>query len=148
MTARRPYPPRTFSGPMARLTFSYTGVRVRDLDRSIDFYTRVLGMKLQFRFRLKKTRGAIALLKSPRGRQRLELNWYEPGSRFGTPYRRGSELDHLAFRTPDLREALRDARRLGAKVVQGPIRVGRDSWAYVEDPDGIWIEIVGPLKGA
>lgn len=131
---------------MARLTFSYTGIRVRDLDRSLDFYTRVLGMRLQFRFRLRKTGGTVALLKSPGGRQRLELNWYAPGSPYASRYRNGAELDHLAFRTPDLPHTLRELRRRGARVVEGPIASGRESWVYVEDPDGIWIEIVGPVR--
>ena len=72
---------------MPAATFTYTGIRVKDMDRSVDFYTGVLGMKVQFRMKLKKTHGEFALLKSPRGRQQLELNWYEPGTRFAAPYR-------------------------------------------------------------
>lgn len=130
---------------MLPTTFSYTGIRVRDLDTSIDFYTRVLGMKLQFRFKIRETKGAVALLKSPRGRQRLELNWYEPGSRFAAPYRKGEELDHLAFRTPNLRAKIRELRRMGIRIVAGPIGPKRSAWIYIQDPNGIWIELVGPL---
>ena len=121
---------------MARYTFTYTGIRVRDMDASIDFYTRVLGMRLQFRYKLRKTHGEFALLTSPRGRQRLELNWYAPHTKYAPPYRVGEGLDHLAFRTPDLREALRELRREGIHPVEGPIRSGPSAWAYVEDPNG------------
>src|SRR2546427_13274552 len=62
--------------------FRYTGIRVRDLDRSIAFYTTVLGMQVTWRMRIRETGGAIAVLKSPRGSQRLELNWYPPRGRY------------------------------------------------------------------
>ena len=130
---------------MLPTTFSYTGIRVRNLEKSIKFYTEVLGMKLQFRFKIRETKGAVALLTSPRGRQRLELNWYEPGSRFATPYRKGEELDHLAFRTPNLSAKIRELRRLRLRIVAGPIGPRDAAWIYIRDPDGIWIEIVGRL---
>ncbi|HKZ23228.1 MAG TPA: VOC family protein [Thermoplasmata archaeon] len=130
---------------MIPMTFTYTGIRVRDLDRSIEFYTRVLGMKLQSRTRIRETQGAVALLKSPRGRQRLELNWYEPESPFATPYRKGEQLDHLAFRTRNLTAKIREIRKLRIPVVAGPMGPHRSAWAYIRDPDGIWIEIIGPL---
>src|SRR5256712_1848583 len=70
--------------------FRYTGIRVRDLDRSIAFYTKVLGMQVTWRMRIRETGGAIAVLKSPRGSQRLELNWYPPRGRYRV-YRQGDE---------------------------------------------------------
>ena len=79
--------------------FRYTGIRVRDLDRSVAFYTKVLGMQVTWRMRIRETGGAIAVLKSPRGSQRLELNWYPPRGRYRV-YRQGDELDHLAFAFP------------------------------------------------
>lgn len=133
---------------MARYTFTYTGIRVRDMDASIDFYTRVLGMKLQFRYKLRKTHGEFALLASPRGHQRLELNAYEPGTKYASPYRVGEGLDHLAFRTPDLRKALRELRSMGIRTVAGPIRSGDSAWVYVEDPNGIWVELIGRYSAA
>jgi len=71
--------------------FRYTGIRVRDMDRSIDFYTRLLGMRVTFRFKIKETGGRIAVLKSPRGSQRLELNWYPPVG-LHRRFRHGDEL--------------------------------------------------------
>ena len=131
---------------MVLMTFTYTGIRVRDLDRSIDFYTRVLGMTLQSRTRIRETKGAVALLKSPRGKQWLELNWYAPDSPFATPYRKGEQLDHLAFRTRNLTEKIRELRRLSIPVIAGPVGPHKSAWAYIRDPDGIWIEIIGPLS--
>src|SRR5256885_2601697 len=90
--------------------FRYTGIRVRDLDRSIAFYTTVLGMQVTWRMRIRETGGAIAVLKSPRGSQRLELNWYPPRGRYRV-YRQGDELDHPAFAGPDVGRFLREHRR-------------------------------------
>jgi lactoylglutathione lyase len=128
---------------MASFTFYYTGVRVRDLDRSIRFYTEVLGMNLVFRMKIRRQHGEVAVLKSPRGKQKLELNWYEPGSKYATPYAKGEGLDHLAFRTGSLSKAKADFRRKGVKIVGRYVGPRGGEWFYITDPDGIWIEING-----
>src|SRR5438309_9648853 len=79
--------------------FRYTGIRVRDLDRSIAFYTKVLGLQVTWRMRIRETGGAIAALKSPRGSQGLALNWYPPRGRY-RGYRPGDEPDHRASALP------------------------------------------------
>jgi len=124
--------------------FRYTGIRVRDLDRSIEFYTKVLGMRVTWRMKIRETGGAIAVLKSARTTQRLELNWYPPRGRYRR-YREGDELDHLAFSVPDVDRFLRDHRG-SFKVVMRPFDEGGDRLAYVTDPDGVWIELMGGRK--
>ena len=124
--------------------FRYTGIRVRDLDRSIEFYTKVLGMRVTWRMKIRETGGAIAVLKSARSTQRLELNWYPPRGRYGR-YREGDELDHLAFSVPDVDRFLRDHRG-DFKVVMRPFDEGGDRLAYVTDPDGVWIELMAGRK--
>lgn len=124
------------------MKFFYTGIRVRDLDRSIPFYRKVMGMRVT-------RRGAMAHgglwveLRSPAGTQRLELNWYPPGSKFHVPYRRGEEMDHLAFRVTDVHGAFADLVARGAGPEVKPFREGRYEFAFVSDPDGIWIELLG-----
>jgi lactoylglutathione lyase len=124
--------------------FRYTGIRVRDLNRSIEFYTKVLGMLVTWRMKIRETGGEIAVLKSPRGSQRLELNWYPPRGRYRR-YRQGDELDHLAFSVPDVDAFLRD-RRGDFKVAMRPFDEGGERLAYVTDPDGAWIELMSPRK--
>lgn len=124
--------------------FRYTGIRVRDLKRSIEFYTKVLGMRLTWRMKIRETGGEIAVLKSPRGKQRLELNWYPPQGRY-RQYRQGDELDHLAFSVPDVDAFLREHRR-DFKVVMKAFDEGTDRLAYVTDPDGAWIELMSRRK--
>lgn len=123
--------------------FVYTAVRVRDMNRSIKFYTEALGMKLQFKFKIKETGGTVVYLVSPGGKQRLELNWY-PGNK---KYRKGDELDHLAFKVPDLKEVHEKLIKVGAKITIPTFKEGNVLLTFYEDPDGIPIEISSSLKG-
>jgi len=124
--------------------FRYTGIRVRDLPRSIDFYTQILGMRVVFRMNIRETGGKIAVLKSPRGSQKLELNWYPPEGRYRR-FRNGDELDHLAFSVPDVDAFLREHRG-EVRVALKPFDEGGDRLAYIRDPDGAWIELMSPRK--
>lgn len=124
--------------------FRYTGIRVRDMAQSVAFYTRVMGMRLVFRFHIKETGGTIAELKSPRGSQRLELNWYPPRG-IHRRYRNGDELDHLAFSVRDVHAFLREHKG-EFRVMMRPFKEGRDWLAYVTGPDGEWIELMAPIR--
>ncbi len=128
------------------LRFRYTGIRVRDLDESIRFYTEVLGMEVvEPEQPTPPTHGRVVELRSPGSSQLLELNWYELGSRFGAPYANGEELDHLAFECDDVEQAVRELESKGAKVRVRSREIGGSlGWreAFVEDPNGIWIELI------
>lgn len=118
----------------------YAGIRVRDLARSLAFYTKALGMKVVNEGTMPHG-GTYVQLRSPGSSQRLELNWYPRGSRFHTPYRRGEELDHIAFLVDDVEKAHRDLLRKGARPAVPPGR-SKGTEVYVRDPDGIWIELL------
>lgn len=121
--------------------FCYTGIRVRDLQQSIDFYVNVLGMTLKRRVKIEQTKGEIADLTSGDDEFKLELNYYEPGSPHYTPYVVGEGLDHLAFVVENKTDALQEAARLGYPCIC-EIHAGESWWAYIEDPNGIWIEFI------
>lgn len=120
--------------------FAYTGIRVKDLDASITFYTNVLGMKEVGRNTIDVAKGVVASLKSEDGGFELELNYYEKGTRFATPYVVGEGLDHLAFQVEDLDKALEEAKKAGHPVVL-EMKTATSRWAYIEDPNGVWIEL-------
>jgi len=120
--------------------FVYVGIRVKDLQKSIDFYTKLLGMRVVGRHKFEKTGGEIVNLRGEKGGFMLELNHYERDSPFNTPYVLGEELDHLAFRVDDLDEALEEARSSGYPSVL-EIESDNTRWAYIEDPNGIWVEL-------
>ncbi len=124
-----------------RARFRYTGVRVRDLDRSLAFYTKLFGMKVIGQGTMPHG-GRYVHLRTPGSQQRLELNWYPRSSRFYTAYRSGEEMDHLAFVVDDVRKAYRELVRKGAGVAVRP-EDSEGTEVYVTDPDGIWIELLG-----
>jgi lactoylglutathione lyase len=120
----------------------YTGIRVKNMDESIQFYTQVLGMTLLDREKYPQTQGECATLKSPESEQIIELNWYSEGSRFGTPYVNGSEIDHLAFDVQNLDTWIEQVERKSVKIIVRPREIGGWNEAFIEDPNGIWIEFL------
>ena len=121
--------------------FEYTGIRVRDLNRSLSFYRDGLGLRELSRGPVAESGGEVALLECPASGRRLELNAYPSDDRFAPPYREGDELDHLAFAVADVFSATDHLRRLGATVKVEPPGAGKIPTAFVLDPDGIWIEL-------
>lgn len=123
--------------------FAYTGIRVKDLEESVRFYTQVLGLKEMGRGTVSETKGQTVALVTEEGGPVLELNYYEKGSRFDTEYKAGEELDHLAFQVDDLDKALEEASRSGHRLALD-IKTPTSRWAYVRDPNGIFIELFAP----
>jgi lactoylglutathione lyase len=122
----------------AKLT--YVGIRVTNLQRSIDFYTKILGMNVVGRSKIEQTKGETVGLQSEKDSYTIELNHYEKSSPYNTEYVVGEGLDHLAFKVDDLNKALEEARRGGHRTIL-EINADGGRWAYIEDPDGIWIEL-------
>jgi lactoylglutathione lyase len=117
-------------------------LRVGDLQRSVDFYTKLLGMKELRRRDVPDGRYTLAFLgysDDPSGAE-IELTYnygvekYELGSAFG----------HLAVGVPDVAAACESVRRGGGKVTReaAPVKFGTTVIAFVEDPDGYKIELV------
>jgi catechol 2,3-dioxygenase-like lactoylglutathione lyase family enzyme len=82
----------------------------------------------------------VATLRSARGGLLLELNYYPRGSSFYTKYAVGEGLDHLAFGVLDLDKALKAAKRMGHPTIE-EVQGKKSRWAYIKDPNGIWIEL-------
>ena len=124
-----------------KASFAYTGIRVKDLEKSVKFYTQVLSMKEVGRSDIEATSGEIVKLASEDGGPKLELNFYEKGSKFATEYSVGEGIDHLAFNVENLDRALEEAKKLGhpAVLIMGE---GDGRWAYIKDPNGIDIELL------
>jgi len=129
---------------------SYFCLRVRDLPRSIDFYTRHFGLRPIEGTVLPrsppKDQTAVLLI-DPVSGQRLELNYYPEGNPYSVPYVPGEGLDHLAFRVDNLARFLESLRKdgiLAEKMAHyaGPMMTGATfRVAYIRDPDGNQIEL-------
>jgi len=92
--------------------------------------------------------GIYVQLKNPQSGQRLELNYYPPGTKFHEKYQSGCELDHLAFWEKDVDKRYGDLIRRGAKKAVEPFSEDGYRLAFVKDPDGIWIELLGAERRA
>jgi len=114
----------------------YTGIRVRDLSRSIRFYTEGLGLRVGAKGRM-AAGGLWQELQDPGSGAVLELNYY-PGE---PPYREGDELDHLGFRVDDLAVAVARLEALGGRVRIPPFDEGDERLVFLSDPDGVWVEL-------
>jgi lactoylglutathione lyase len=122
----------------------HTMIRVGDLQKSIDFYTRVLGMKLLRQKDYPDGKFTLAFVGygEENNNTVIELthNWdtdsYDMGSGFG----------HLAIEVEDVYKAAEDIRNSGGKIIRepGPMNAGTTIIAFVEDPDGYQIELLGP----
>ncbi len=123
--------------------FAYTGIRVKDVEASVRFYTDVLGMKEVARFTQPATKGTVVLLAMEGSDHQLELNHYPKGSRFDAKYEVGEGLDHLGFETHDLDRVIAEARKSGYQTVL-EMEDQAHRWAYIQDPNGIWIEFFVP----
>jgi lactoylglutathione lyase len=120
----------------------HTMIRVGDLQRSIDFYTQVLGMRL-----LRKT-------DYPGGRFTNAFVGYDDESKSAvlelthnwdtSRYDHGTAFGHIAVEVEDAYKACDDVRRQGGTVTReaGPMKHGSTVIAFVEDPDGYKIEFV------
>ena len=120
---------------------SYVGIRVTDLERSLEFYKGAMGLEEVARGDNSKSGvGIYVLLRDRKSRMKLELNWYPRSSKYDTPYSAGEGLDHVAFCVDDVRMKYAQLVANGAgKTDFGP-EAGA-SYCYVTDPDGNWIEL-------
>lgn len=122
----------------------HTMLRVGDLQRSIKFYTEILGMKLLRQKEYPKGKFTLAFLGygDEKSHTALELtyNWdtdhYDLGSGFG----------HLAIEVDDVYKAAERIRAAGGKIIReaGPMNAGTTLLAFVADPDGYEIELLQP----
>src|SRR5271157_3007599 len=105
--------------------FVYTGIRVKNMEESVKFYTGVLGMIIAEPLqKTSPTKGSVITLKSTNSEQLLELNHYEEESPFNSPYVEGENLDHLAFDVQDLEATVKELKRQGVEVVVEPYAIG------------------------
>ena len=125
----------------------HTMIRVGELQRSIDFYTQVMGMRL-----LRKA-------DYPGGRFTNAFVGYDEESRSAvlelthnwdtTSYDLGSGYGHVAIEVEDAYRACDEVRNRGGKVTReaGPMKHGTTVIAFVEDPDGYKIELIQRKRG-
>jgi len=120
----------------------HTMLRVGDLDRSINFYTNVLGMKLLRKSDNEEYEYTLAFIgyadESDSTVIELTYNWDTSEYDLGTAY------GHIAISADDIYETCEEIRRAGGEIIRepGPVKGGTTEIAFVKDPDGYSIELI------
>ncbi len=121
----------------------HTMLRVGDLEKSIAFYTNILGMRELRRNDYPEGKFTLAFLgygeETSHTVLELTYNWgvdsYDLGTGFG----------HIAIGVPDVYKACEKMKQMGGKIIRdaGPMNAGTTIIAFLEDPDGYQIELIG-----
>jgi len=125
------------------MRFLHTMLRVGNLQRSIDFYTQVLGMTLLRQSENPEYKYSLAFLGfeggNP-GQAEIELtyNWGVDSYELGTAY------GHIALGVPDVYASVEKIKGAGGNVTRepGPVKGGKTLIAFITDPDGYKIELI------
>ena len=121
----------------------HTMIRVRDLDKSLDFYTRHLGMKVLRKQDYPGGRFTLAFVGygDEKANTVIELthNWDQ-----AEPYAIGSGFGHLAIAVPDIYAVCKTMAAEGVNIPRppGPMKHGTTVIAFIEDPDGYKVELI------
>jgi len=125
----------------------HTMIRVFDLEKSLDFYTRLLGMSLLRKSDYPDGRFTLAFVgygaESETAVVELTHNWDQ-----AEPYVIGSGFGHLALGVTDIYATCAELEQAGAKITRppGPMKHGSTVIAFIEDPDGYKVELI-EVKG-
>ena len=116
----------------------HTRYRVNDLERTVKFYRRVLG--LQEIRRHKSPRGSeLAFLKAPESEEEIEITFFPNGG----PVQVQPDLTHLAFLVDNLDEFSKHLTKLGIKYSDGPTTSSTGTkFAFIDAPEGYEIELI------
>ena len=125
----------------------HTMLRVGDLQRSVKFYTEVLGMKLLRTTDRPEQKYSLAFVgyDTEDRASVLELTYNYGVDRYDL----GSGFGHVALEMPDVAKACERVKQMGGKVTReaGPVKGGTTVIAFVEDPDGYKIEFIERKRG-
>ena len=127
----------------SRFRLLHTMIRVMDLDKSIDFYTRLLGMRLLWRKDYPSGKFTLAFVgygdEESGAVIELTHNWGRE-----EPYQVGTGFGHLAIGVPDVYGTCKTLEEEGVRIARkpGPMAHGGSVIAFIDDPDGYKIELI------
>jgi lactoylglutathione lyase len=115
------------------------------MDRSIDFYIRLLGLTLLNRREIPQNNAEIAFLRDPQAKgATLELTFYRNQKQFSQPDYENRVFDHLAFEVTNMNQTIKAMRKEKVTITDEPFKLSPTGSliAFVEDPDGTLIELI------
>jgi lactoylglutathione lyase len=125
--------------------FVHASIRTGNMEKSIGFYTKHLGLTVVSRREIPQNRAEIVFLRDPEGKgATLELTFYRDQERFVQADYEDRIFDHLAFEIQNMDKTLAGMRKDGVTVTDEPYRLSPNGSliAFVEDPDGTLIELI------
>ena len=125
--------------------FTHTSIRTSNMERSIDFYTRIMGLKLLSRREIPQNNAEIAFLQDrARKGPKLELTFYRNQKKFIQAEYEDRLFDHLAFEVKDMEAIISLMRKEKLTITDEPFRLSPTGSliAFVEDSDGTLIELI------
>jgi lactoylglutathione lyase len=124
--------------------FVHASIRTSNIERSIDFYSRFLGLKLLKRREIKETNAEIAFLQDQKGKGcLLELTFFRDQKKFSQPEYEERLFDHLGFEVVDMKAIVAVLRRENVTITDEPFKLATGvTIAFIEDPDGTLIELI------
>ena len=132
--------------PQPGFRLAHTMIRVVDLDRTLDFYTRLLGMRVlrQKEYPGGRFTNTFVGYDEEETSTVIELTWNWDQTE---PYDLGDGWGHLALEVPDVYATCERLSAEGARITRppGPMKHGKRVIAFVEDPNGYKIELLEPL---
>jgi lactoylglutathione lyase len=125
--------------------FVHTSIRTSNMDRSVNFYTRFLGLTLVSRREIPQNDAEIAFLRDPQAKgATLELTFYRNQKKFSQPDYEDRVFDHLAFEVRDMNKTVEAMRKEKVTITDEPFKLSSTGSliAFIEDPDGTLIELI------
>ena len=125
--------------------FIHASIRTSNMEKSIDFYTRLMGLKLLSKREIPQNHAEIAFLQDPNAKgATLELTFYRTQKKFLQAEYEDRLFDHLAFEVKDLQKTIAAMRKENVTITDEPYRLSPAGSliAFVEDPDGTLIELI------
>jgi len=119
--------------------FVHNNFNVLDLDKSIDFYQKAIGLRVEKVNEAADGSFKIAFLTDGISKHQLELTWLRDWTR---PYDLGDNEFHLALKVDDFEDAYKKHKEMGCMCYENP----KMGIYFINDPDGYWIEIVPSRK--
>ena len=127
------------------MIFIHTSIRTSNIDRSIDFYTRLMGLKLLSRREISQNDAEIAFLQDPEGKgAKLELTFYRKQKKFIQADYEERLFDHIAFEVENMGQTISMMREERVTITDESFRLGATGplIAFIGDPDGTLIELI------
>lgn len=123
----------------------HVSIRTSNLKRSIDFYTKLLGLKIVNRIEIPQNKAELVFLRDSKAEgATLELTFIGDQKKFVQADYEDRLFDHLAFEVQDMTKILKAMRETGVTITDEPYRLNPKGnlLAFVEDPDGTLIELI------